>query len=105
MLKRLFYASASICLLALAYHLGATSATAQVGSSNPVVAAFGVAHVVVTANGDVYEGPTTSFGGPWVLVSNVFSSPTSATQATWGQVKARYRPDAPQDKQWEGATS
>ena len=32
MLKKLFYASASILMLALAYHFGATSATAQVGA-------------------------------------------------------------------------
>ena len=31
MLKRLFYASSSILMLAFAYHLGATSATAQSG--------------------------------------------------------------------------
>ncbi len=39
MLKRLFYASASIFLFALAYHLGARSATAQ-APGNPVVAGW-----------------------------------------------------------------
>lgn len=38
-LKKLFYASATILMLALAFHLGANTATAQ-APSNPLVAAF-----------------------------------------------------------------
>jgi hypothetical protein len=40
-------------------------------------------------------------GSAWVLVGNIVGAPTPATQETWGQLKARYRadaPGAPQDK-------
>jgi hypothetical protein len=90
MLKRFFYASASVLMLALAYHLGANSAAAQ-APGNPVVAAFGQSLAVVTANGDVYASDSNTYPGPWHRVANVFGSPTPAAQATWGQVKAGYR--------------
>jgi len=87
-LKRLFYASASILMLALAYHLGATTAGAQ-APGNPVVAAFGVNSYVVTANGDVYRSPDWY---TWEKLSNVFAGgPTPAARATWGQLKVGYR--------------
>ena len=88
MLKRFFYASAAVLMLALAYHLGAGTAGAQ-APSNPVVATFGP-WTVVTANGDVYYAPN-GVTGPWVLYSNVFAGgPTPALHQSWGQVKARY---------------
>jgi hypothetical protein len=86
-LKRLFYASASILMLALAFRLGAGSATAQ-APGNPVVAA-GVGSwsgpytvFVATANGDIYAGTNP---GAW------FSGSTPGTQTTFGQLKATYR--------------
>jgi hypothetical protein len=88
MLKKLFYASASILMLAIAYHLGANTAAAQT-PGNPVVAAQG--SFVYAANGDAYlvnPGlPVTTF----TLVGNVFGGPTPAAHATWGQLKATYR--------------
>jgi hypothetical protein len=91
-LKRVFYASASILMLALAYHLGAQSASAQ-APGNPIVGDAG-SGAVVTANGDVYVIPavgTASFSH-WVLAGNVFSSgPVPAQPQTMGQMKARYR--------------
>jgi len=100
--RAFFYVCAGLLCLALAYHLGARSATAQVGSSNPVVAAFlnngdSRAQWAYTANGDVYASGDA--GRTWIHLGNVFSAPTSAAQPTWGQLKARYRqPAAPQDK-------
>jgi hypothetical protein len=90
MLKKLFYASASILMLALAYHLGATSATAQ-APGNPVVAIAGPYSFVLTANGDLYAPAGQAEVGPWVRARNVFGSPTPAAQPTWGQLKAHYR--------------
>ena len=90
-LKRMFYASASVLMLALAYHLGAQTASAQT-PGNPVVAAFqttGGYLYAFTANGDVYyngQGPWTRIGG------NVFGGgPVPTQQETWGATKARYR--------------
>ena len=95
--RSFFYVCAGLLCLALAYHLGARSATAQVGSSNPVVAAFlnngdSRQQWAYTANGDVYY--TGDAGRTWIRLGNVFSAPTPATQETWGGVKARYRPGA-----------
>ena len=93
--KRLFYASAAILCLALAYHFGATSATAQ-APGNPVVAGWqsvyggGTASIVMTANGDVYQGPPLG-AGSWSMVGNIFGAPTPVQQSTFGSVKARYR--------------
>jgi hypothetical protein len=100
--RAFFFVCAGIFLLALAYHFGALNAGAQVGSSNPVVAAipggvgtFSDYTSVFTANGDHYGWN----GFAWVHRSNVFSGPTPATQPTWGQLKSRYRPGAAtQDK-------
>ena len=96
-----------ILCLALAYHLGARSATAQ-APGNPVVA-YGAATggaatgsynvAAITASGDLYGAQYVDT--PWHFIQNIFGSATPATQATWGQVKARYRPGAaaaPHDK-------
>ena len=92
MLKKLFYASASILMLALAYHFGATSAGAQ-APGNPVV---GVTYVAagsafaVTANGDIYISGYSDLQH-WTLSGNIFSGATPAAQPTFGQLKAQYR--------------
>jgi hypothetical protein len=89
--KRFFYVSAGLLCLALAYHLGARSATAQ-APGNPVVEIFERNFTgVVTANGDVYQS-LTDLSGPWVWRSNVFGTgPTPAQRESWGSVKSRYR--------------
>ena len=101
--KRFFYICAGLLCLALAYHFGAQSATAQ-APADPIVgvaAAGGNYDVVtvVTTNGEVYRG---SASVPYFHAGNLFSgAPTSARQETWGGVKARYRQGAPtttQDK-------
>lgn len=91
-MKRLFYFSASILMLSLAFHFGYTTAKAQ-APGNPVVAAAG--NMAVTANGDVYSGNGYIDGVPtsWTLRSNVFGGgPTPALKESWGQLKARYAP-------------
>jgi len=88
MLKRCYYASASILMLALAYHLGASTAGAQ-APSNPVVA-VDVAQIVYTANGDVYKPDGTGHG--WFRGGNVFTGgATSAQTQSFGALKAKYR--------------
>ena len=92
MLKKLFYASGSILMLALAYHFGATSATAQ-APGNPVVGLSmpGSGTIaVVTADGTVY-GNAGSYNTPFAVVGHVFGGPTPAAQPTWGQLKTQYR--------------
>ena len=94
MAKKFFYVCAGIFLLALSYHFGASSASAQ-APSNSVVALVinppnltGAYGALVTANGDVYG--TTDWSS-WHLVSSVFSGPVPVQQPSWGQVKAKYR--------------
>ena len=93
-LKRMFYASASILCLAVAYHLGARNAGAQ-APGNAIVTALSVGcptytYTVVTANGDVYG--SIDCNSPWVRLSNVFASgPTAAPTKTLGQIKVEHR--------------
>jgi hypothetical protein len=90
--KRFFYVTAGLLCLALAYHLGATSATAQ-APGNPCVA-FAInsgngEKWAATANGDTYYF---SALGPVSKGPNLFGVlPTPAQQSTFGAVKARYR--------------
>lgn len=92
MAKRFFYVCAGLLCLAVAYHLGASRASAQAGDrlvAGITYHGFDGRLYVVTQGGDVYrERPPT---GEWVFFANVFSAPTPATQSTWGSVKARYR--------------
>jgi hypothetical protein len=90
-LKKLFLASASVLMLALAYHLGASTATAQ-APSNPVVAVF-PNYSVVTANGDLYANLNGTVSGPFQLVGNVFNgaSPVPTRTQSWGSVKVQQR--------------
>ena len=99
--RAFFFVCAGILCLALAYHLGARSATAQ-APANPVVGvAGGGTHLwfAMTAGGDSYFTPND--GQTWYRYANCFGAATPATQETWGGVKSRYRPGAsatPQDK-------
>jgi len=105
--KQFFCVCAGILCLALAYHLGAVSATAQAGST---VSGFAVQYAtiqssayfaVMTPNGDIYGRGLSVEGADGILeyFGNFWSgAPTPATQETWGGVKARYRPAAPQEK-------
>ena len=88
-LKRLFYASASILMLALAYHLGAGTATAQAPSNSVVATGDGY---VFTANGDVYQGGGAGSHSTWTRISNVFTGgPTPTATESFGALKAKYR--------------
>ena len=104
MARKFFYVCAGLFLLALSYHLGAGTATAQ-APGNPVVGitSLGVStYVVVTANGDLY-GTDNGPGGPWTHKANVFSGgPTPAQHESWGQLKAHYR-NAPSTSAVPGA--
>jgi hypothetical protein len=87
--RSFFYACLGILALALAYHFGATTATAQ-APGNPVVAAWGTQWdgAVVTANGDTYF--TNNYGATWTRTNNVFGSATPAQSISIGQLKATY---------------
>ncbi len=99
-LKKLCYASASILMLALAHHLGASTATAQAPSNAVVCSVANGAtpfsggsnnQIVVTANGDVYASAQNN-ATMWMHVSNVFSGgATPATTESFGAIKAKYR--------------
>lgn len=97
--KRFFYVSAAILCLAAAYHLGASTATAQ-APGNPVVAAGDAAwgeSWVVTANGDVFS--TVQPFSDWSPRGNVFTgSPVPVQQESFGSLKARYRTPAAQGR-------
>ena len=91
--KTLLVVCLGILALALAYHFGATTATAQ-APGNAVVGAFSgggspfaMIGGAVTANGDFYA---TADYVHWTQVSNIFSGATPAQSISIGQLKARY---------------
>ena len=90
--KSFFYVSLGILALALAYHLGARSATAQSGTGVVAmmqgVTANGRMHAM-TASGDLYS--CTDDIRQWTWTANIFTGPTPAAQPTFGQLKAQYR--------------
>jgi hypothetical protein len=95
MAKKFFYVCAGILMLALSYHFGAQSVSAQ-AVGNPVVASIPPTNswyaAVVTANGDVYG--SISAGGnlaTWTHTGNVFTGPTPVQQESFGSLKAKYR--------------
>jgi hypothetical protein len=94
MAKRFFYVCAGLLCLALVYHLGARTATAQApGNADVAMTQNGGDHTVVTENGDVYTATSGALDAPWVPRANVFSGgPTpTTTQESFGSLKARYR--------------
>ena len=100
MARKFFYIAAGMLMLALSYHFGASTATAQSGSS---VTGFSVLDptqfFVMSPNGDVFYRQTSSYGGTFTggltFVGNFWSGgPTPALHESWGQVKARYRTPA-----------
>jgi hypothetical protein len=82
MTKRLFYLSAAILCLALAYHLGSRNAFSAPQSgqlTNPAVAVDAPNNdpsvlVALTAIGDVFQ--TTNGGTTWRFVGNIHGNPT-----------------------------
>ena len=95
--KVFLYVCAGLLCLALAYHFGATSATAQAGSSVAgfTVQANGPFAWVMTPTGDIYRcgiyGDGLDPRYPATLLGNFWSGATPVQQETWGAVKARYR--------------
>ena len=95
MARKFFYICAGMLMLALSYHFGASTATAQAPSNSVVGVSIAATQslfgVIVTANGDVYL-PGASGPATWYRTSNIFAgSPTPALHESWGQLKARYR--------------
>lgn len=94
MLKRFFFASAAVLMLALAHYFGAPSATAQSGGGIVAFAPQGVYPsndnaTALTASGDVHGLDGATF--QWAYRGNVLSGSVQVEQRSWGQVKAGFR--------------
>jgi len=107
MARKFFYVCAGILMLALSFHLGATSATAQFGTpvTGVISTSGGGGLVVMTSNGDCYVRdfaggyPWSGFGPNMASVGNFWSgAPTPTQQGSWGQLKSRYAPNGGQAK-------
>ena len=93
MARKFFFVCAGLLCLAIAFHLGATTAGAQ-APSNSVVAATENGYLVFTANGDYYYSQSASpeGGGHFVHIGNLFSGGSVNVQkGTLGELKARFR--------------
>jgi hypothetical protein len=97
--RKFFYVCAGLFLLALTYHLGASTATAQAGS--PISGFTGTGDgvqqarmlYVMTLNGDVYVKRGDQMSSAPSLLGNFWSGGTTpALQESWGFLKARYAP-------------
>jgi len=93
--RAFFFVCAGVFLLAAAYHLGATSATAQQGASVSGIGwDNGGKFAIVTPNGDVFvrQSDGTNWTGGAQYLGNFWGgNPVPAANSTWGQLKARYR--------------
>lgn len=69
-LKRLFYASISLLVLAAILHLGYQNAQGQIGSSFFLGTSGGTPFVVLT-DGSAYMPSSTSTPAPWVPIADV----------------------------------
>lgn len=78
--KRFFYVCAGLLCLALAYHLGATSATGAPPADDSVVATSANGTVVFTAKGNVYLNDNVGFPANWAFKGNVFTNSQPAQQ-------------------------
>ena len=98
--KAFLVVCAGLFLLALAYHLGARSAGAEVGGQ---IVGFtfttGSNAAVITANGDMYECAISGWQvvpGSLISAGNFWSgSPTPAQSISIGQLKAKYAKQRP----------
>ena len=93
MAKRFVSVCAGLFLLALSYHFGASTATAQAASGTIVaLATDGLQNtgrfMAITADGDAYF--TADGGVTWGRRTNVFGL-TTTQQAIWGDTKAKFR--------------
>lgn len=91
--KRFMFVSAGLLCLAIAYHLGATSASAQPSGYAIGFAVDGDGVYAFLDSGDVYYRPVSSkhlISTP-TLMGNFWDGATPAPSASFGQVKARWR--------------
>ena len=94
--RSFLYACLGILALALAYHFGATTATAQ-APGNAVVGVTAIPTgaswelVAVTANGDAYRNTAANGFLAWTPIASVFGgSPIPAQSISIGQLKSKY---------------
>lgn len=90
MAKKFFYVCAGLFLLAGAYNLGATRATAQGTVGVPVaMTSNGTIGLVVTSTGEIYRSDND--GGSWYLLSSIYGGSTNGTARSWGSLKVQAR--------------
>ena len=97
MAKKFMYVCAGLLMLAIAFHLGATTAQTQ-GTGAMTLVSMSSRDEVVMANGDVYGASEfMSFGQGyyptrWVKVSNVFTSMgTPVKTKGWSETREKYK--------------
>jgi hypothetical protein len=80
MLRKCFYVSASLLMLALAYHLGASTATAQGSGSSGFIGGGSDGPHFMSVDGSQYGQP----GGPFTLWVSEGEVPLSANPGAYG---------------------
>src|SRR5262245_19554507 len=95
MARKFFYVCAGMLMLALSYHFGFSTASAQAPGLSVIGFSSDQAgrYEVMLSNGDIYHHSDPLSGGSPLYRGNFWlSGPTPTQRATWGEVKARYAP-------------
>lgn len=90
--KSFLFISLGVLALAVAYHFGATSATAQGSGYFVSITNYGTTNagfVAMTSTGEVYI--TYDQAATWTYRGSVLGGPVPALRESWGAVKQRYR--------------
>lgn len=95
MAKRLFFVSAAVLMLMVAYHLGARNVQAQAGSTISGIAMSSNTVVVMTPNGDCYLETFNQNGNlapPPHYMGNFWGGTIAVQPETWGGgMKQKFR--------------
>ena len=97
MAKRFFYVCLGLLALAVAYHLGAQTATSQGFGTATGISVSGAnttqCYVYAVAdNGDCYrKWQDWAPSEPWQYFGNIFAGGVATQPSTWGQIKAQFK--------------
>jgi hypothetical protein len=92
MARKFMFVCLGLLALALAYHLGASSAQSFTGEFVGISQSATGGQVLLAANGDCYRLINDSPPGSpdyWYYLGNPLSGGTGTQSSTWGQIKAQ----------------
>jgi hypothetical protein len=89
MAKRFMFVCLGVLALALAYHLGAQTATSEPGEKPIALGMYYTNYSVLTDYGNIYAYQYNGSSWGWQLQASWTGSPTPIQSSTWGSIKAQ----------------